>query len=180
MSSKKTSSLGTIGTIGYVALEYGTGRKASMASDVFGFGILLLEMITGKRPTDAIFKDGLNLHQFAKLALPECVMDIVDPSLLQELRSIDENVGDAQRNRRERRVNVEEILVTFARIGVLCSMDSLNDRMEMKDVVAELCIIRDKFLGNHSLILMKESKQALFLGKTSFASILLAFLLCLV
>ncbi|GLT57106.1 hypothetical protein SLA2020_301000 [Shorea laevis] len=150
ISSKKTSSLGTIGTIGYVAPEYGMGEKASMAGDVFSFGILLLEMITGKRPTDAIFKDGLNLHQFAKLALPERVMDIVDPSLLQELRSTDENVGDARRNRRERRVSIKEILITFARIGVLCSMDSPNDRMEMKDVVAELCIIRDKFLGNHS------------------------------
>ncbi|GLT57112.1 hypothetical protein SLA2020_301060 [Shorea laevis] len=150
ISSKKTSSLGTIGTIGYVAPEYGMGGKASMAGDVFSFGILLLEMITGKRPTDAIFKDGLNLHQFAKLALPERVMDIVDPSLLQELRSTDENVGDARRNRRERRVSIKEILITFARIGVLCSMDSPNDRMEMKDVVAELCIIRDKFLGNHS------------------------------
>ncbi|GLT33904.1 hypothetical protein SLA2020_084570 [Shorea laevis] len=149
-SSKKTSSLGTIGTIGYIAPEYGTGRKASMAGDVFSFGILLLEMITGKRPTDAIFKDDLNLHQFAKLALPERVMDIVDPSLLQELRSTDENVGDARRNKRERRVSIKEILITFARIGVLCSMNSPSDRMEMKDVVVELCIIRDKFLGNHS------------------------------
>ncbi|GLT57102.1 hypothetical protein SLA2020_300980 [Shorea laevis] len=150
ISSKKTSSLGIIGTIGYVAPEYGMGGKASTAGDVFSFGILLLEMITGKRPTNAIFKDGLNLHQFAKLALPERVMDIVDPSLLQELRSTDENVGDARRNRRERRVSIKEILITFARIGVLCSMDSRNDRMEMNDVVAELCIIREKFLGNYS------------------------------
>ncbi|GLT33874.1 hypothetical protein SLA2020_084290 [Shorea laevis] len=150
ISSKKTSSLGTIGTIGYVAPEYGMCGKASMAGDVFSFGILLLEMITGKRPIDAIFKDGLNLHQFAKLALPKRVMDIVDPSLLQELQSMDENVGDARRNRRERRVSIKEILITFARIGVLCSMDSPNDRMEMEDVVAELCIIRDKFLGNRS------------------------------
>ncbi|GKV12542.1 hypothetical protein SLEP1_g23671 [Rubroshorea leprosula] len=150
ISSKKTSSLGIIGTIGYVAPEYGMGGEASMAGDVFSFGILLLEMITGKRPIDAIFKDGLNLHHFAKLALPERVMDIVDPSLLQELRSTDENVGDARRTRRERRVSIKEILITFARIGVICSMDSPHDRMEMKDVVAELCIIRDKFLGDHS------------------------------
>ncbi|GLT33887.1 hypothetical protein SLA2020_084410 [Shorea laevis] len=150
ISSKKTSSLGIKGTIGYVAPEYGTGGMASMAGDVFNFGILLLEMIIGKRPTNAIFKDGLNLHQFAKLALPERVLDIVDASLLQELRSTDENVGDARRNRRERRVSIKEILITSARIGVLCSMDSPNDRMEMKDVVAELCIIRDKFLGNRS------------------------------
>ncbi|GLT57820.1 hypothetical protein SLA2020_307660 [Shorea laevis] len=149
ISSKKTSSLGIIGTIGYVAPEYGTGGRASMAGDMFSFGILLLEMITGKRPTDETFKDGLNLHQFAKLALPKRVMDIVDASLLQEVQNIDENVGNTRRSSREREVSIKEILITFARIGVVCSMESPNDRMEMNDVVAELCGIRDKFLGNY-------------------------------
>ncbi|GKV53336.1 hypothetical protein SLEP1_g59869 [Rubroshorea leprosula] len=145
----QTSSIGIKGTIGYVAPEYGMGGRVSVAGDVFSFGILLLEMITRKRPTDEIFKDGMNLHQFAKLALPERVMDIVDPSLLQELQSIDENVGDARRRRRERRISIKEILITFARIAVLCSMDSPNDRMEMKDVVAQLYDIKKKFPGNH-------------------------------
>ncbi|GKV12518.1 hypothetical protein SLEP1_g23649 [Rubroshorea leprosula] len=128
----------------FYILEYGMGGKPSTAGDVSSFGILLLEMNTGRRPTDAIFKEGLNLHQFTKLALPDRVMDIVEPSLLQE-----ENVGDGRRSSRERRVNIKEILITFARIGVLCSMESPNDRMEMDDVIAELCVIRDKFLGNY-------------------------------
>ncbi|GLT95097.1 hypothetical protein SLE2022_128010 [Rubroshorea leprosula] len=144
ISSKKTSSRCIIGTIGYAAPEYGTGGKASMAGDVFSFGILLLEMITGNRPTDEIFKDGMNLHLFAKLALPEHVMDVVDASLLQEVQNIDENVGNTRRSSRERTVSKREILITFARIGVLCSMESPNDRMEMNDVVAELRGIRDK------------------------------------
>ncbi|GFZ17069.1 leucine-rich repeat protein kinase family protein [Actinidia rufa] len=39
---------------------------------------------TGKRPTDGMFIDGLDLHKLAKLALPERVMEIVDQNLLEE------------------------------------------------------------------------------------------------
>ena len=41
-------------------------------------------MFTGKRPTNDMFKDGLNLHDFVKTALPDQVIDILDPNLLWE------------------------------------------------------------------------------------------------
>ncbi|XP_058109082.1 LRR receptor-like serine/threonine-protein kinase EFR isoform X1 [Magnolia sinica] len=67
----QTSSVGMKGSIGYIAPEYAMGNKASAQGDVYSYGILLLEMITGKGPTDDMFKDNLSLHHFAKLALPE-------------------------------------------------------------------------------------------------------------
>ncbi|KAH9668949.1 putative receptor-like protein kinase [Citrus sinensis] len=100
-----SSSIGIKGTVGYVA-----------PGDVYSFGILLLEMFTGRRPTDSAFTEGLTLHEFATMALPEKVIEIVDPSLLW-------------------------------RIGVLCSMESPFERMEMRDVVAKLCHTRETFLG---------------------------------
>ena len=62
--------------------EYGMGDKASIEGDVYSYGILLLEMFLGKRPTDEMFKDGLNLHNFAKIGLSKRVVQIVDPILL--------------------------------------------------------------------------------------------------
>ncbi|XP_019051738.1 PREDICTED: putative receptor-like protein kinase At3g47110 [Nelumbo nucifera] len=79
----QTSSFGLKGTIGYAAPEYGTSDKASKQGDVYSsYGILLLEMFTGKRPTDEMFKDDLNLHKFAKMALPKQVIRILDPILI--------------------------------------------------------------------------------------------------
>lgn len=47
--------------------------------DIHSYGILLVEMFTGKRPTDDMFKDGLSMHQFTAMALPDHVMDVVEP-----------------------------------------------------------------------------------------------------
>ena len=58
------------------------GGKASIEADVYNYGILLLKMFLGKRPTDNMFKDGLNLHKFAKMALLEKLVQIVDLVLL--------------------------------------------------------------------------------------------------
>nr|TKS00434.1 hypothetical protein D5086_0000182980 [Populus alba] len=63
--------------------EYGIGGKVSTYGDVYSYGILLLEMFTGKRPVDGMFKDGLNLHSYAKMALPDRIVEVVDPLLVR-------------------------------------------------------------------------------------------------
>ncbi|KAL7201521.1 hypothetical protein ACSBR1_033260 [Camellia fascicularis] len=85
-------------------------------------------MFTGKRPTDIIFKDDLNLHQFTKMALPERVMEITDPSLLLEVRGDDDHVIEIAKTK--------ECLVAVLTIG--CSMESLGERIHMRVVVADV------------------------------------------
>ncbi|KAH9696643.1 putative receptor-like protein kinase [Citrus sinensis] len=132
-----SSSIGVKGTIGYVAPEYGLGGEASIRGDVYSFGILLLEIFTRRRPTESMFNEGLTLHEFAKRALPEKVMEIVDPSLLP----LEEERANS------RRVRNEECLVAVIKTGVACSIESPFDRMEMTDVVVKLCHARQNFLG---------------------------------
>ena len=55
-------------------------------------------MLTGKWPTDEMFKDGLNLHKFVQIALPELVEEICDPVLLQIKESSTRSNGSSNRN----------------------------------------------------------------------------------
>ncbi|KAF3947016.1 hypothetical protein CMV_026794 [Castanea mollissima] len=56
-SKTQTLSIGLRGSIGYIPPEYGMGGEISTLGDIFSYGILLLEMFTGKKPIDEMFID---------------------------------------------------------------------------------------------------------------------------
>ncbi|KAJ4704369.1 Lectin receptor-like kinase [Melia azedarach] len=72
-----------VGTIGYIAPELTQTGKASASSDMFAYGILLLEVATGKRPLGTGIRSGsLLLVEWVR----ECrqfdrLLDTADPSL---------------------------------------------------------------------------------------------------
>ncbi|KAE8695598.1 putative LRR receptor-like serine/threonine-protein kinase [Hibiscus syriacus] len=145
-SNNLSSSLGLRGTIGYAPPEYGMGSELSTKGDVYSYGILLLEMFTGKRPTDERFKEGLNLHNFVKATLSKQVIEIVDPILLQEsvqrgtTADITLNENGLGNDKHLHCLNL------IMEIGLTCSAESPSERMDMGVAVTELCSIRDKFL----------------------------------
>ncbi|XP_061351751.1 probable LRR receptor-like serine/threonine-protein kinase At3g47570, partial [Gastrolobium bilobum] len=136
----QVSSSAVKGTIGYIPLEYGAGGPVSPQGDIYSYGILLLEMLTGMKPTDSMFGEGLSLHNFCKRAIPEGIIEIVDSflvmSFVEERRDVmqQKNIED----------NIRECLVSFARIGVACSAEFPAQRMCIKDVIMELLAIKQK------------------------------------
>ncbi|PPD70503.1 hypothetical protein GOBAR_DD32621 [Gossypium barbadense] len=139
-STNQSSSLGLRGTIGYAPPEYGLGSELSTKGDVYSYGILLLEMFTGKRPTHDMFKEGFSIHIFVMAALPERITEIIDPILLQE-RSRHRTPGNITFSDRHL-----QHLNSIFEIGLACSAESPSERMDMSDVVSKLCSIRDKLL----------------------------------
>uniref|UniRef100_A0A7N2LKD2 non-specific serine/threonine protein kinase n=1 Tax=Quercus lobata TaxID=97700 RepID=A0A7N2LKD2_QUELO len=129
---KQSDSFGIRGTIGYTPPEYGVGCDVSTKGDVYSYGILLLEMITGKRPTNCVFEGGLNLHNYASMALPNRVIEISDPKLLN-------NCGDTDRT--------EECLISMVKIGVSCSMELPQERWDIIKALSELYLVRDILHG---------------------------------
>ena len=59
--------------------------RASAEGDVHSYGILLLEMLTGRRPASEAFRDGFTLHDYVEMSFPERVMEVMDPHLIQQM-----------------------------------------------------------------------------------------------
>ncbi|XP_058109121.1 probable LRR receptor-like serine/threonine-protein kinase At3g47570 [Magnolia sinica] len=138
----QTRTVVIMGSAGYIAPEYAMGNKPSTQGDTYSYGILLLEMITGKRPTDEMFKRNLTLHHFSKLALPDRVMEIVDPRLLVE----ETEVTQGNENHTNSRNRMHDCLISMVKIGVLCSLESPKERIKMRNVVAKMRAIKDLYL----------------------------------
>ena len=132
------------------------GGQVSTLGDIYSYGILLLEMFTGKRPIKKMFKDGLSIHKFIEMALPEHVMDIVDPSMFFEKGREDTNderhEDDVEESTiiEDRHVNIsckiKDHLISVFQIGLSCSTTSPDERMPANIVVKEMNAIRDTFL----------------------------------
>ncbi|XP_068340228.1 probable LRR receptor-like serine/threonine-protein kinase At3g47570 [Pyrus communis] len=122
-------------------------------------GYIPPKMFTGKRPTDDMFRDGISIHQFTAMALPDHVIDIVDPSLLLERDDVEADDSRYRDDIQERRITrhqdrnlvqarqLEECLVSVVRIGLSCSAISRRERMHMDVVVNKMKTIRDSYLG---------------------------------
>ncbi|PNX71362.1 kinase-like protein [Trifolium pratense] len=141
-SRKDTSSIGIKGTVGYAPPEYGMGSEVSTCGDMYSFGILVLEILTGRRPTDEVFEDGQNLHNFVAISFPDNLIKILDPHLVS--RDVEVAIHDG--NRQNLIPTIEECLVSLFRIGIICSIESPKERMNIADVTRELSKIKKAFL----------------------------------
>ncbi|CAI0555049.1 unnamed protein product [Linum tenue] len=151
-----SSSIGIKGTVGYAPPEYGMGHEVSVQGDVYSYGVHLLEMFTGRKPTDEAFQEGFTIHRFVRTAISEkLVTELLDPVLLNEL-----HIGGTTHNNTIRSNSstsskvatktsspkAEEILISILEIGVACSSDIPQERISMNEVVTRLVSSRKSFL----------------------------------
>ncbi|KAJ1284909.1 hypothetical protein BS78_03G241500 [Paspalum vaginatum] len=138
------------GTVGYMAPEFGSTGKASRASDIYSFGIVLLEILTRKRPTDPMFVSELSLRQWVSQAFPHELSNVVDSSILQD--EFNNGIDDASRTPEDFSVT-NTYLASVIELALLCSRVAPEERIPMNDVVVKLNRIKSNYssqLGNKS------------------------------
>ncbi|KAK9229624.1 hypothetical protein WN944_022587 [Citrus x changshan-huyou] len=107
------------GTYGYMSPEYALEGIFSIKSDVFSFGVLLLEIVSGKKNTGFYRTKSLNLIGYAwDLWTSNKIMDLID-SVLEE-------------------ASPNHSLARYVHIALLCVQERAEDRPTMSDVVSML------------------------------------------
>uniref|UniRef100_A0A6N2MQX9 Protein kinase domain-containing protein n=1 Tax=Salix viminalis TaxID=40686 RepID=A0A6N2MQX9_SALVM len=130
-----------VGTYGYMSPEYAMEGVFSVKSDVFSFGVLVLEIVSGKKNTSFYHSDSLNLLGHAwKLWSSNKASDLMDPTL-----------GDPPST---------SMLLRYINIGLLCVQESPADRPTMSDVISMI-------VSEH--VALPEPKQPAFVAGRNVA-----------
>ncbi|VAI89585.1 unnamed protein product [Triticum turgidum subsp. durum] len=140
-----TSLVGPRGSVGYIAPEYGFGSKISTEGDIYSFGVVILEMLTGKRPTDEMFKDGLSLYNFVEKSFPEKIGEILDPRIIPYYADQDEEAGRAVDQENHHQMAGMSCIIKLVKIGLMCAAETPKYRPSIQDVYIEVTAIKEAF-----------------------------------
>ncbi|CAH8359047.1 unnamed protein product [Eruca vesicaria subsp. sativa] len=106
-----------VGTFGYMPPEYVIHGQFSMKSDIYSFGVMILEIISGKKNSSFRQTDGLvnNLVTYVwRLWENKSLPDLIDPGIKEDC-------------------NIDEV-VRYIHIGLLCVQENPADRPTMSTI----------------------------------------------
>ncbi|GLJ55603.1 hypothetical protein SUGI_1194190 [Cryptomeria japonica] len=131
------------GTVGYIPPEYGFGGEISTKGDVYSYGILMLEVLTQKQPTDDMFTSGLTLSQWVSTALPSMLENCIQVIPLDDMHDRDEEGQDALK---------DFTLEGLIQLGLQCTNQIPNNRPSMQQVENTLAKMSHSIHHNHCII----------------------------
>ncbi|XP_027911733.1 cysteine-rich receptor-like protein kinase 10 [Vigna unguiculata] len=128
-----------VGTYGYMAPEYAMEGLFSVKSDVFSFGVIVLEIICGRKNSGFhLSEHGQSLLLYAwNIWCAGKYLELMDPTLMKSF--------------------IASEVVKCLHIGLLCVQQDLADRPTMSTVVL--------MLGSDTMVLPKPNHPAFSVGK---------------
>ncbi|KAH0678655.1 hypothetical protein KY284_019740 [Solanum tuberosum] len=133
-TSKFMAHTETLGTFGYIAPEYGLEGIVSTSGDVYSYGIMLMEVLSKRRPTDEeICNENLDLRKLITQAFRGTMMDVVDANLFPKKEQITSKS--------------EMCIASMIELALDCTNEKPELRITMKEVVKRLDKINNTFLN---------------------------------
>lgn len=105
-----------LGTMGYIDPDYFRTNQLTVASDVYAFGIVLLELTAGQRVFEISRVDAVNLHDWVRPRFRKGGVQAI----------IDKRLGDDYD---------ERLFTALTEVGLMCSRSDRIDRPTMKEVL---------------------------------------------
>ncbi|KAK4789537.1 hypothetical protein SAY86_016841 [Trapa natans] len=110
------------GSYGYIAPEYAYTLQVDEKSDIYSYGVVLMELLSGKRSVDAEFGDGNSIVDWvrSKIKVKDGAAHVLDKEAGASCSS------------------VREEMIQLMRIALLCTCKNPADRPTMRDVILML------------------------------------------
>lgn len=105
-----------------ILTEYGYTLKVDEKSDIYSFGVVLLELLTGKKPLDPEFGESTDVVEWIrrKIRNNRALEEALDTSISGQCK------------------HVQEEMLLVLRIAILCTAKNPKDRPSMRDVITML------------------------------------------
>ncbi|XP_057785440.1 MDIS1-interacting receptor like kinase 1-like [Salvia miltiorrhiza] len=110
------------GSYGYIAPEYGYTLKVDEKSDIYSYGVVLLELLTGRPPLDPSFGESIDIVEWLRRKVKSKAKSeaALDPDIAGQCK------------------HVQEEMILVLKIALLCTAKLPKERPSMRDVVTML------------------------------------------
>lgn len=125
------------------------GKRASTQGDVYSFGVLLLEIVSGRRPTD---HEGSSLHEWVKSHYPHKLEPIVKQALMRYSPAAI-LMPTAYYDKVWR-----DVILELIELGLMCTQYNPSTRPTMLDVAIEIGRLKH-YLANPPSMLTGETSS---------------------